>query len=544
MASVSIAVGYSNFTAINDNIYEGKAKAVAATNAVLLDAEQVAAVKEMVVKTLEQIPSDEQILSSEWGSDAFNSYLAHFSWIEETTEYQKIRDILHSVREINDLRSCYIVYVDRADPRCVYLVDASSYKYCPPGVIDPLYEENRGVLDAPMLGFPPYTTRTPEYGWLITAGAPITDKDGNVIAYSVTDIDMNLVRDGVRSYYRRIILILVAFMILLIVVFLISLHRQVISPIRKLSAAALQYTQNKKMGTEENVFGSLPVHRGDEVGNLADAMQLMEREVNEYIRSLTESQEENKRISKDLDIAMRLQMDIMPTTDEELTGITAVDLNAAMSPAKEVGGDFFDFFLIDRDHLAMVMADVSGKGISAATFMVIAKTILRDRTLAGGSPAEVLEQVNHLLCKGNREQMFVTVWLGVLKLSTGRLIMANAGHDYPAIRHGNGTYELYRTENDPPLAAMDHMVYHDVTVELTPGDALFIYTDGIPEAKNREGSRFGIKRMLDALNGTREMTSESVTHIVSRAVQEFVGEADAFDDVTMMSVLYKGDEER
>ena len=216
------------------------------------------------------------------------------------------------------------------------------------------------------------------------------------------------------------------------------------------------------------------------------------------------------------------------------------DLYASMDPAKEVGGDFYDFFLVDDDHLALVMADVSGKGVPAALFMVIAKTLIKNRAQLGESPAEILNNVNEQLCEGNEAELFVTVWLAVIEISTGRGLAANAGHEHPVLRRADGRYELITYRHSPAVATMEGIRFREHPFEMYPGDRLFVYTDGVPEATNAVNELFGPERMLDALNRDPDASPEELLHTVRKEIDAFVGDAPQFDDITMMNFCYNG----
>ena len=213
-----------------------------------------------------------------------------------------------------------------------------------------------------------------------------------------------------------------------------------------------------------------------------------------------------------------------------------------MDPAKEVGGDFYDFFLVDDDHLCMVMADVSGKGVPAALFMVIAKTLIKNQALLGRDPSEILYNVNNQLCDGNEVEMFVTVWLAVVELSTGKGKAANAGHEHPCLCRKGGKYELVEYRHSPAVAVMEGMKFREHDFELRPGDKLFVYTDGVPEATSAQKELFGSERMLDALNQDPEAEPAQVLVNVRAAVDGFVKEAEQFDDLTMLCLEYNGPE--
>ena len=211
-----------------------------------------------------------------------------------------------------------------------------------------------------------------------------------------------------------------------------------------------------------------------------------------------------------------------------------------MDPAREVGGDFYNFYFVDDDHLALVIGDVSGKGIPAALFMMVTNILISDRTRMGGNPAEILRFVNEEICAHNEVEMFVTVWLGILELSTGKLVAANAGHEYPAIRHADGAFELLRDKHGFVIGGMEGVTYREYELQLAPGDRIFVYTDGVPEATAPDNTMFGTERMLAALNEVPTGSPEQILKKVRSAVDDFVKGAEQFDDLTMLCLEYKG----
>ena len=216
------------------------------------------------------------------------------------------------------------------------------------------------------------------------------------------------------------------------------------------------------------------------------------------------------------------------------------DLFASMDPAKEVGGDFYDFFLIDENHLGLVIADVSGKGVPAALFMVIAKTLIKNRAIVGGSPAEILEYANNQLCEGNDQEFFVTVWLGILDISTGKGVAANAGHEHPVIKRADGDFELVVYRHSLALAVMEDVPFQEHEFELNPGDTLLVYTDGVPEATNSNDVQYGTDRMLRLLNRNKNASMDELLKALRKDVDIFVGNAPQFDDLTMLALKYNG----
>ena len=250
--------------------------------------------------------------------------------------------------------------------------------------------------------------------------------------------------------------------------------------------------------------------------------------------------QKTERLATELNLASAIQTNILPNLFPVFPERKEISLYASMTPAKEVGGDFYDFFFVDDKHLALVMADVSGKGIPAALFMMVARTLIKNRTLMGGTPSEILSDVNNRLCEGNVAELFVTVWLGIIDISTGKGVAANAGHEHPVIRRANGEYELVVYKHSPVLGAMEGMRFAEHEFEMTPGDSLFIYTDGVAEATNAKQELFGTDRMLEALNKNSDATPEEVLANVKSGIDEFVAGAEQFDDITMMSLKYFG----
>jgi len=245
----------------------------------------------------------------------------------------------------------------------------------------------------------------------------------------------------------------------------------------------------------------------------------------------------------ELDVATRIQANMLPNTFPFLPERTEFDLYASMTPAKEVGGDFYDFFLVDSDHLALVIADVSGKGIPAALFMMASKIMVKNIVMTGKSPGEVLKMVNNQICENNQEEMFVTVWLGILNLKDGTLVSANAGHEYPVLKKPDGEFELLRAKHSFVIGGMPGMKYRESEMTLEPGSKLFLYTDGVPEAESIGEKQYGYERFLAALNRTADGTPKELLQAVENDVEDFVQDHPRFDDLTMLCVHYTGKDE-
>lgn len=281
-------------------------------------------------------------------------------------------------------------------------------------------------------------------------------------------------------------------------------------------------------------------HTGDEIETLAGTFAELSDRTQKYIEEITDITAEKERIAAELDVAAKIQSNMLPKRFPLFPDRNEFELYATMTPAKEVGGDFYDMYLLDDDHLCLVIADVSGKGVPAALFMVVSKTMIKNRAYIGGRPSEILRDVNNSLCENNDENMFVTVWVGILTISTGELIQASAGHEYPVIRKKDEDYKLIETDNGMVLGIMKDLEFEDLIFKLNVGDSLFTYTDGLPEATNAEDQRLELEGMMEALNRHKEDSPGQLLSDIQKEVDAFVKEAPQFDDLTMMILRYNG----
>ena len=274
---------------------------------------------------------------------------------------------------------------------------------------------------------------------------------------------------------------------------------------------------------------------------------LLQKLISRRLKIIEEKNREERQrelVANELHMANQIQTAVLPHVFPPFPERKEFDLFASMDPEREVGGDFYDFFLIDDDHLCLVIADVSGKGIPAALFMMNAKLLLKSYAQSGIAPSEILEKANNEICRNNQAEMFVTAWLGILEISSGKMIAANAGHEYPAIGHPSTGFELIKDKHGLVVGGMEGIKYQDYELQFEPGDKIFVYTDGVPEANNVNNALFGTDRMLDALNSDIEASPEKMLENVYKAVGEYVGEAEQFDDVTMLGFVYHGPQEK
>ena len=319
---------------------------------------------------------------------------------------------------------------------------------------------------------------------------------------------------------------------------LVLIYFFVLKPLKEIQGSIRTYTETKDSA---DIIDRLKEVKSDnEMGQLSEDVSQLAREMDDYHSKIETITKEKERISTELELASRIQASMLPSTFPPYPNRSEFDIFASMTPAKGVGGDFYDFFLIDEDHLGMVMADVSGKGVPAALFMMASKIMLKNGSGGGKTPSEIITSVNNAICANNKEEMFVTVWLGILELSTGKLTYSNAGHEYPAIKNGDGKFELIKERHGFIVGGMEGMKYREGSMLIKPGTRIFLYTDGVPEATAEDGSMFGLDHMMDVLNSDPDASCEKIITDIKDAVSGFVKEAEQFDDVTVMCIAYNG----
>lgn len=297
----------------------------------------------------------------------------------------------------------------------------------------------------------------------------------------------------------------------------------VVKNIRKINTSLSQITDG-----DLNV--TVDVRDNEEFASLSDDINSTVTTLKHYI------DEAAARFNKDLEIAKQIQQSALPSVFPPYPNRKDFSIYASMNAAKEVGGDFYDFYLVDENHLAFVVADVSGKGIPGAMFMMTSKTLIKSFAESGLPVHEVLTNVNTQLCQNNEAGMFVTAWMGILDLQTGLIKFANAGHNPPLVKHKDGSYEFLKGKVNFVLAGMDMVKYKEQELQLQPGDEIYLYTDGVTEAHNSNNELFGENRLLESLNSTKGMSVEDICKKVKEDVDAFVCDAEQFDDITMLCV--------
>ena len=375
---------------------------------------------------------------------------------------------------------------------------------------------------------------------VVTAFSPVCDKSGKQVALVANEFKGENIIFKILDFNLAALTIVFVTGIIPILIFYKKTKKGVLMPIKRLNSAAKEMVAD----LESENSASPDIHTGDEIEELSDSFEQMNVELRDYIRQLRLATAEKERIGAELNMAKDIQAAQLPNAFPAFPERKDFDIYALMTPAKEVGGDFYDFFLVDDNHLAMVIADVSGKGIPASLFMMISKILIKNRLKAGDSPSAALEKVNNQLIETNniKPKQFVTVWLAVLELSTGKGNAANAGHEHPVLKRAGGTYELVEYKHSPPVSLLRGLRFREHSFEMKPGDRLFVYTDGVAEAKNSERELFGTDRLLSVLNSDKDASPQKTLENVTNGINAFVGDAEQFDDITMLGFAYYGSE--
>ena len=387
----------------------------------------------------------------------------------------------------------------------------------------------------------PYSLERDANGYLCTSYTKVAE-DEDTTTMVMTEIDMYQADDSAVSFLFQFLGLLLS--ITLVVFYFIDrrLKKKVVKPILDMNQAARNYIADKDDGLpDEYHFQALEINTNDEIESLSLIFAEMEKEIGQYVENMTKATAERERINSELNVAAQIQRGTLPSVFPPYPDKKEFDIYASVIPAKEVGGDFFDFFLVDDDHLALVVADVSGKGIPAALFMMACKILISNLTSVGiTDPATILSMVNNRIIKDNPLDMFITVWLGILDIKTGKLIASNGGHEYPCLRTGGKNYEILKDRHGLVLGGMADAQYYSYDIQLNPGDALFVYSDGVPESTSTLNELFGLDRMLDLLNRNINLPLDQLLNGLKKDIDDFVGEAPQFDDITMLALRYNG----
>jgi len=344
---------------------------------------------------------------------------------------------------------------------------------------------------------------------------------------------LTMVEKEINSYVMKTLFFIVMALVVITVVMVKVIDNGVARPV----IALTKYIDSYEKGNL--TLEPVTFKEDNEVKWLSDSFNNMIGRMELYITDIKNITAERERISAELNVATKIQADMLPRIFPAFPDRKEFDIYASMNPAKEVGGDFYDFFMVDESHLAIVMADVSGKGVPAALFMVIGKTLIKDHTKPGRDLGEVFTEVNNLLCKSNSEGMFITAFEGVLDLVTGEFNYVNAGHEIPFLCKKGGVFEPYKIKAGFVLAGMEGIRYRCGSMQLEEGDKIFQYTDGVTEATNQDNELYGMERLRKVLCENADLAPTQLLPNIKTDIDAFVGDAPQFDDITMLCLEYK-----
>ncbi len=534
LSAIAVTISYKVYSNTMDNHYKTVASNLAKTAGTQLDTDALLRYYSEI-KKLEPYDDDKY-----WDDEEYRAQYDEKADALKDEAYYQMLDTLFDIKDSNNVLYLYVQKVDEGGKTITYIFDADrADDRCQLGTTHPV---SGPALEVENLeyGLEPFITND-TYGWLCSSIEPIMDENGNPVALVGVDVSMDEIMEDRAQYLEYVLLFMTIAVIAICIIIVFSVNATLVKPINKLSAAARHFVENRsESSSRQSYLADIKIKSGDEVETLCDSIKQMERDINEYIANLTTVTAEKERIGAELELATRIQADMLPNIFPAFPDRKDFDIYATMTPAKEVGGDFYDFFLIDDSHLGMVMADVSGKGVPAALFMMMSKILIQNAVMSGKSPAEALESVNNQICANNREEMFVTVWLGILDLNSGLLTAANAGHEKPIVKHADGNFEFYNDKHGFIIGGMLGLKYKNYEIQLEKGSKLFIYTDGVPEATNENDELFGVERTVTALNKIKDETPDSILNGIKKEIDGFVGNAPQFDDLTMLCFEYIG----
>lgn len=466
-------------------------------------------------------------------------FIANFKSIMDTQEYQDVWNRLNTIRSNTASTALDLIIIYPEYNVGMYIMDASDVNVLPCGEIfeldmDKYYDKSTNTLKG-------FYSQSAKYGSLRTKAIPVySNVEDGIYTFLSSDIPTNVINARVRSFILQGAFIALVSVLVISCIVIFELRKDMIRPMRTIIDAADRFVDGYEIRDihkkDTNIFEKIDSGKITEVKNLASALRSMELEMNSYLANLDSITREKERISTELDVARKIQAESLPSIFPPFPERDEFGIYATMTPAKEVGGDFYDFFFIDDDHLALVIADVSGKGVPAAMLMMASKILLQNRAMLGGTPSEVLGFANEQLCTHNVEDMFVTVWFGIYTVSTGEIIAANAGHEYPVIMDEKGDFVLMKDKHGPVLGAMEGIKYRDYTFTLKPSEKLYIYTDGVTEATDNDNNLWGVDNMLSTLNSVKGESAEEILQKITDSIDEYTRGVAQFDDITQLCI--------
>lgn len=379
-----------------------------------------------------------------------------------------------------------------------------------------------------------YITSDSAFGYLITAFDVIRDEAGNPILVVGADMSMQVIGNTLLHYILLVSIIALFIFAIFITIYLFFLRKELINPLQLIVDGATDFVNTNTDERLGQIMAlDLKINTGDEIEILAQAFNQMTSDIIRYIKELTHATSERERIETELRIATLIQEGMLPQ-DFEFPGRSDIGAYASMTAAKEVGGDFYDFFFVDDDHFCIVIGDVSGKGVPAALFMAMSKATVKDLVLRRLSVDEVMTQANKNLCKNNEQGMFVTLFIGIVEIKTGRLQWCDAGHNPTIVWKKDGSVEILKGKKGFVCAGLETAKYKMNEDYVEAGDIIYLYTDGVTEANNVDKALYGEDRLYQLIGQQNKRELKALCSSVLTDLDDFTGEEPQFDDITML----------
>ncbi len=471
----------------------------------------------------------------------------------ESEEYTGTVAKLATLRQAMNANDIFFVYVDREELLSYdgdsegwiplsylfdcYTVEEYSYVLGDTGSINPEYiDEATEILNTGVKS-DSYFISEGDYGYNTSALVPVMDAKGTVIALVGVEVPMSTITEALRQYITYAILITVMLVSIFIVVYMVYWYRTVIMPIDKIAAAAAGFIEN-----ESRISESLSqIKTKDEIQNLAESILKMQTDINDYINNITHITAEKERISAEMNVATNIQLSMLPSVFPAFPERPEFDIYAKLEVASEMDGDFYDFFLVDQTHLAVVIGEIMGQGVPAALLMMITRTLIKNYSQLGYSPARVFAEANNQLSENN-EGMTATAFLGVIDLVSGEFTYVNAAHNIPLLKHAGGEFDWLPTEDCFTLGIMEGVPYWQQSVHLVQGDLLFLYTNGLVKAENPAHTQYGLEQMQMRLNHVlgEVYDLEQIAKAMEQDVEDFREGVPRQKDITMLLFRYFG----
>ena len=530
ITTANCIVGYIRYTAIIEKMYNDKAYSIANSAMAYIDGDTI----ESYFRELYEAEGDEEAIKAASERITGEDY------------YKNTLKLLSALRD--NMGANYVYIADQTDGKgnvistFTYLMDAEN----PNDEYPPFVPGNTGPMNEKFLADSEYIYSTgvrsdnyfyshSAFGYNTSAIMPIKNSQGNVVGIMGVEIAMTNLQNTRFQYMFFVVLLSVLIAALVIVGVLIAIRKMLLEPINLIVGETRAFVSNEAKVSDK--LGK--INTGDEIQTLAQGILKMEADIHKYIENITSITAEKERIGAELNIATKIQSDMLPSIFPAFPDRSEFDIYATMRPAKEVGGDFYDFFLLDKDHLLFLIADVSGKGVPAALFMMTTKTLIKNIAKSASTPAQILTAVNEQLVEQNVQDFFVTVFLCVLEISTGKMTCVNAAHNPPVIRRANGQCDFFQTKPNLALGIFDNTQYAEHIVTLSPGDSILLYTDGVTEAMNVAQKFYGAQRLLDFLQHYKG-TPKNLIADVKLDVDVFAAGEPQADDMTMLALRYNG----